>query len=58
MTHGWVISGGPSPVQAPGRYDWPCGTYALKALSRLNPKDSRSMTITVREGAPGVVDLR
>ena len=57
-THGWLIAGGPATVQAPGRYDWPCGTYALKATSRVDQHDSRSVTVTVRETTPGVVDLR
>jgi len=57
-THGWVISGGPGPVQAPGRYDWPCGTYTLRAVSRLDAKQTHTVTVTVRETAPGVVDLR
>jgi serine/threonine-protein kinase len=56
--HGWVISGGPGPVQAPGRYDWPCGTYTLRAVSRLDAKEALTVTVTVRETAPGVVDLR
>jgi serine/threonine protein kinase len=57
-THGWLLSGGPGTVQAPGRYDWPCGTYALKAISRTDAQESRSVTVTIREGAPGVIDLR
>jgi serine/threonine protein kinase len=56
--HGWVLSGGPGAVQAPGRYNWPCGTYALKAVSRLDSRDLRSMSVTIREGVPGVIDLR
>jgi eukaryotic-like serine/threonine-protein kinase len=57
-THGWLLSGGPGSVQAPGRYDWPCGTYGLKAVSRVDSGDVRSVTVTIREGTPGVVDLR
>jgi hypothetical protein len=57
-THGWLLSGGPGAVQAPGRYDWPCGTYGLKAISRLDSGDVKSVTVTIREGTPGVVDLR
>jgi serine/threonine-protein kinase len=57
-THGWLLSGGPGSVQAPGRYDWPCGTYGLKATSRLDSSDKRAVTVTIREGTPGVVDLR
>jgi len=57
-THGWLLSGGPGSVQAPGRYDWPCGSYALKAVSRVDSGDVRSVTVTIREGTPGVVDLR
>jgi hypothetical protein len=57
-THGWVIAGGPGPVQAPGRYEWPCGTYTLRAVSRVDAKETVTVTVTVRETAPGVVDLR
>jgi eukaryotic-like serine/threonine-protein kinase len=57
-THGWLLSGGPGSVQAPGRYTWPCGTFGLKAVSRLDSSDVRTVTVTVREGTPGVVDLR
>jgi serine/threonine-protein kinase len=57
-THGWVIAGGPGPVQAPGRYEWPCGTYTLRAVSRLDAKETMTVTVTIREAAPGVVDLR
>ena len=57
-THGWLLSGGPGSVQAPGRYDWPCGTYGLKAVSRLDASDVRTVSVTIREGSPGVVDLR
>lgn len=57
-THGWLVSGGPGAVQAPGRYDWPCGTYGLKAVSRVDSGDVRSVTVTIRQGTPGVVDLR
>jgi hypothetical protein len=57
-THGWLLSGGPGSVQAPGRYDWPCGTYGLKAVSRVDPSDVRSLSVTIREGTAGVVDLR
>jgi eukaryotic-like serine/threonine-protein kinase len=57
-SHGWVISGGSGTVQAPGRYEWPCGTYALRAVSRLDARDVRTMSVTVRETTPGVVDLR
>ena len=57
-THGWLLSGGPGAVQAPGRYDWPCGSYALKAVSRVDSGDVRTVNVTIREGTPGVVDLR
>ena len=57
-THGWLLSGGPGAVQAPGRYDWPCGTYGLKATSRLDAGDVRTVTVTIRAGTPGVIDLR
>jgi serine/threonine-protein kinase len=57
-SHGWLVAGGPAMVQAPGRYEWPCGTYALRATSRTDDHDFRAVTVTVRETAPGVVDLR
>jgi hypothetical protein len=57
-THGWLLSGGPGSVQAPGRYEWPCGTYGLRATSRTDASEVRSVTVTIREGTPGVVDLR
>jgi hypothetical protein len=57
-THGWLLSGGPGAVQAPGRYEWPCGTYGLKAISRIDSGDVKTVTVTIREGTPGVVDLR
>jgi serine/threonine-protein kinase len=57
-THGWLISGGPAPVQAPGRYEWPCGTYTLRAVSRVDAKKATTVTVTVKEAAPGIVDLR
>ncbi len=57
-THGWVVSGGPAQVQAPGRYDWPCGTYTLKATSRVDPIETRVLSIAVREATPGIIDLR
>jgi hypothetical protein len=53
-----MLSGGPGSVQAPGRYDWPCGSYGLKAVSRVDAGDVRTVTVTIREGTPGVVDLR
>jgi serine/threonine-protein kinase len=56
--HGWLVAGGPATVQAPGRYEWPCGTYALRASSRTDDHAFRAITVTVRETAPGVVDLR
>ena len=55
--HGWLLSGGPSIVQAPGRYNWPCGTYTLRASSRTN-SESRSIGVTIRDSAPEIVDLR
>jgi eukaryotic-like serine/threonine-protein kinase len=57
-THGWLLSGGPGSVQAPGRYDWPCGTYGLKAVSRVDSSEVRSVTVTIRAATPGIVDLR
>jgi len=57
-SHGWVVTGGPATVQAPGRYEWPCGSFALTAVSRVDPSDTRRATANVRPGAPAVIDLR
>jgi hypothetical protein len=57
-SHGWSVSGGPSTVQAPGRYRWPCGSYALRASSRLDPSESRQLSATVQQGQTVVLDLR
>ena len=54
----WSVSGGPTPVQAPGRYTWPCGTFVLTAVSRIDPAQRRSSTVRVREGRTAVFDLR
>jgi len=56
--HGWLVSGGPTVVQAPGRYRWPCGAYSLRATSRVDAGVSRSHAVVVREGATSLVDLR
>lgn len=56
--HGWLLSGGPTVVQAPGRYDWPCGSYTLRAISRTNSAETRGAVINIRQAAPEVVDLR
>jgi serine/threonine-protein kinase len=57
-SHGWTVSGGPSNVQAPGRYRWPCGSYALRALSRLDPAVTKPLSVVVRQGQTAIVDLR
>ncbi len=57
--HGWLVSGGPSAVQAPGRYTWPCGSYPLIATSRIPGDNSRrQLTAVIRDGAPTTIDLR
>src|SRR5262249_1668434 len=56
--HGWLLSGGPSVVQAPGRYEWPCGSYTLRVTSRTNSLDTRSIAISIRQSGPEIVDLR
>jgi serine/threonine-protein kinase len=56
--HGWLISGGPTVVQAPGRYDWPCGSYSLRATSRTNNLETRTIGISIHQAAPEIVDLR
>jgi serine/threonine protein kinase len=56
--HGWLVSGGPSTVQAPGRYEWPCGAYSLKITSRTNNLETRSIAVSIRRTVPEVVDLR
>jgi serine/threonine-protein kinase len=57
-SHGWILKGGPTVVQAPGRYDWPCGAFTVTATSRTNPSEIRRVPISVREGAATVLDLR
>ena len=44
----WWVSGGPSRVQAPGQYEWPCGSYSLTGTSRAD-KRIVSTTLTLRE---------
>jgi serine/threonine protein kinase len=46
----WWVSGGPARVQAPGRYDWPCGSYTLSGESRQDGR-SVSRSVVVRDGA-------
>jgi hypothetical protein len=55
---GWVLHGGPETVQAPGRYEWPCGSYRLKAVSRVDPSLVRQLSTQVRPDAVSVIDLR
>jgi serine/threonine-protein kinase len=57
-THAWTVQGGPRTVEAPGRYPWPCGTYSLGAKSRIDPNDTMSGAVTVREGAVARWQLR
>jgi serine/threonine-protein kinase len=57
-SHGWILKGGPTTAQAPGRYDWPCGAYSVTAVSRTEPAQTRKTAVTVREGATSVLDLR
>jgi serine/threonine protein kinase len=56
--HGWLVAGGPSIVQAPGRYEWPCGVYSLRMASRTNTLESRTMIVNIRQTSPEIVDLR
>lgn len=43
----WWVSGGPGRVQAPGQYEWPCGSYQLVGTSRADGHTaSRSVTVT------------
>jgi hypothetical protein len=59
FSHGsWVVAGGPSTVQAPGRYRWPCGSYSLSASSRMDASQIRSTAVVIREGGTAVFDLR
>ncbi len=44
----WWVAGGPARVQAPGQYEWPCGSYALTATSRIDGR-SVSRTLTIRQ---------
>jgi serine/threonine-protein kinase len=54
----WTVTGGPTAVQSPGRYRWPCGSYALSASSRMDPGKTRSTTVVVRDGGAAVFDMR
>lgn len=45
----WWVSGGPSRVQAPGQYAWPCGTYQLSATSRADGRTASSSVTVTRE---------
>ncbi len=56
-THAWLISGGPQRVEAPGRYQWPCGSYGLSATSRLDG-GQRAAVAVIKEGQVARVDLR
>jgi hypothetical protein len=56
-THAWLISGGPQRVEAPGRYQWPCGSYGLTVTSRLDGS-TRSAATVIKEGQVSRVDLR
>ena len=56
-THAWLISGGPQRVEAPGRYQWPCGSYGLSATSRLDGSQRAAATV-IKEGQVARVDLR
>jgi hypothetical protein len=57
-THGWLLRGGPEEVQAPGRYEWPCGSYQLSAVSRLDSRIVRQLSTRVRATGVSVIDLR
>jgi eukaryotic-like serine/threonine-protein kinase len=46
----WWVGGGPARVQAPGQYQWPCGSYALTGTSRADGR-SVSRSVTVRQDA-------
>jgi serine/threonine-protein kinase len=46
----WIVRGGPHPAEAPGKYEWPCGTYNIIGVSRLDPQKNATRTILVREG--------
>jgi hypothetical protein len=56
--HAWDVSGGPTPTQAPGKYEWPCGTYRLTATSRMADRTVRTGTVAVSPLAQGRLDLR
>jgi eukaryotic-like serine/threonine-protein kinase len=57
-TTSWTVSGGPQTVQTPGSYTWRCGTYALSAVSRVDARQRKHTTVTVRAGITARVDLR
>lgn len=54
----WTVEGGPTTVQAPGRYEWPCGTYQLSATSRMDPSRRVALSVRVRDGATSAHELR
>ena len=54
----WNVDGGPRPAQTPNLVTWRCGTYALSAVSRVDPAQRKRITVTVRAGATALVDLR
>jgi serine/threonine protein kinase len=56
-SHAWQIWGGPGPLEAPGRTEWPCGTFGINAKSRLDGS-MQARTVVVREGATARIDLR
>ena len=57
-TGSWLVSGGPQAVQTPCTVTWRCGTYALSAISRVDPTQHKQASVTVRAGSAAVVDLR
>ncbi|MGE0322178.1 MAG: serine/threonine protein kinase [Polyangiaceae bacterium] len=54
----WSVSGGPSAVQSPGRYVWPCGRYSLSAISRMDTSQRKGGSVVIAEGRTATLDLR
>ncbi|MCA9642906.1 MAG: protein kinase [Myxococcales bacterium] len=54
----WSVSGGPSAVQSPGRYVWPCGRYSLSAVSRMDSTQRKGGSVVIADGRTATLDLR
>ncbi len=46
-TGSWSVSGGPAPASTPALVTWRCGSYALTATSRFEPRIKRTVSVHV-----------